>query len=472
MDQVTERLSAGFVWPTVGHPGRVPLDALVPDPGQPRKNFDEAELDALAETMKSENGGEQREIITAAELSPEDRIRFAPARYSIVSGERRWRSAQRAGLKDVEIRVKKYASRAKHKLDMFMLNEGRVGLSNIENARYLAELMQDFNLTTQEELAALVGKDQVYVSQHLALLKLIPEVQELMSPTIPERSRLRMGTALLLSRLAEDVQRDLGTRMPKGEGVSTRRQVDWIKGELSRSEIQLATRTMKPATMRRVIRAFVKAMEKRVTEIREFPDFETLFDNSTPQQVLDLLGDVKDAQVELGELVEKIEQLSVPPTAASRQQPAAARPAAPQAPALKPQPPAPAPAPQAKPDFKGAAASFVEKRQAKPAAPAQSPTQEPPHAPRPVPAFSPATPRSVPAQKPERPVLVRRSGPEKTVTYYDDRAARKVTDKVTREKYLELWDKGYLGFQWDKKDRPSWMPTLEAAAEDWDKFCD
>lgn len=470
MDQAVDRLPADFVWPTVGHPGRVPLYALVPDPGQPRKNFDEAELDALAETMKAGNGGEQREIITVAELSPEDRIRLAPARYSIVSGERRWRAAPRAGLKDVEIRVKKYASRAKHKLDMFMLNEGRVGLSDIENAHYLADLMHDFNLSTQEEL----GKDQVYVSMPLALLKLIPEVQALMSPAIPERSRLRMGTAVLLSRLAEDVQRDLSARMPKGEGVSTRRQVDWIKGELSRSEIQLETRALSPKTIRRVLRFFVQTSEKRVKEIRAFPELDNLFENSTPQQVLDLLGTVKDAQAEFNELVEKIEELSIPLTQkAATPAPALAKSPAPAAAVT---PPAAA---KSKPDFSGSAAAFAQKRDQgafkppaqKPAAAAPKSAPAPAPAPRPAPVAPVYRPPPQPTAPPRAPLKsVHR--PEKTVTYYSEAVTRKVTDKVTQEKYLELWDKKLLGFQVDNKERPEWMPTREAAVEDWAKFCE
>ena len=125
--------------PKVGHPGRVPLDVLIPDPGQPRKHFNEAELRALAATMRKENGGEQRDIVTVRELTEQER-REHPSSvwFVLVGGERRWRAAPLAKLADLEVRVKSYKNRAEIMLDMFMLNENRVGLSDIENANYLA----------------------------------------------------------------------------------------------------------------------------------------------------------------------------------------------------------------------------------------------------------------------------------------------------------------------------------------------
>src|SRR3989344_3049561 len=119
MDQLANRLPPNFVWPTVGHPGRVPLWALVPTPKQPRLFFDDAELHALAETMKPENQGQQREILTVRELTEEELLQYYPARYMIKSGERRWRAAALAGLEDVEKRGRAYASKKEEKLDTF-----------------------------------------------------------------------------------------------------------------------------------------------------------------------------------------------------------------------------------------------------------------------------------------------------------------------------------------------------------------
>ena len=141
MDQATYHLPKGFVWPTVGHPGSVPLWTLVPTPKQPRQHFDDDELSALAETMKPHKRGQQREIMTVRELTREERGHYHPSRYMIKSGERRWRAAALAGLGMLEIRVKEYTSVADEKLDAYMLNENRVGLSDIENAEAVSDIM-------------------------------------------------------------------------------------------------------------------------------------------------------------------------------------------------------------------------------------------------------------------------------------------------------------------------------------------
>ncbi len=474
MDKATYQVAPGFVWPTVGHPGRVPLWALAPSPNQPRTYFDPDELKALAETMCPDKKGHQREIVTVRALTSQELEQYFPARYLIKSGERRWRAADIAGLADIEIRVKEYENAAFEKLDMYMLNENRVGLSDIEDAHYLAGLMSDFALTTQEELSALTGKKLFHVSQHLALLKLIPEVQALMHPSIDVRSRLRMGSAIIFSRLKEDAQREFVDRMPKGKGVTTRRQVDWLKAEIAKGGVQISTRQMKPGKLRQAVVFFMGQLSRRAGEIARLPEFDRLFDNLEPDEAFNLLGDVKDAQAELSELVARIEELSKPfdpPKAAStvERQNAASKPATPQPAAKTPS---------------AAAEAFAHKHNksgTKATTPAVSPepivkrvhehgkqllgmqagnraagTNQ--HDPVPSPPK-----RSLPTSG--------KMGGEKTITYMGENG-RKVTDKVNQAKYLELWDKGLLGFQVDNKDRPAWMPTREGAVEDWKKFCD
>lgn len=474
MDQAIYRLPPGFVWPSLGHPGLVPIDSLMGDPIQPRKYFDEDELDALAETMKESNAGLQREIITVRLATNEEMKQNPGVRYVIKSGERRWRAAKRAGLTMVEIRVREYASRAEEKLDMYMLNEGRVGLSDIENARYLGELMVDLGCETQEELAQRIGKVQVYVSSYLSILKLVPEGQALMDPSIDERSRLRMGTAVTLSRLSEEVQRDLVERMPKGEGVSIRRQVDWIKAEIARQDLGLEKRRMQPATMRRVILNFFERLESRTRELNGLEEFGRLLDNTKEEQRNDFLGRIKDAQAELSELVEKIEnchrahgdgvvEVDAP------QQPSVVQPAQVVSALSRP----------VISDTKGSAEAFLARRAELAAknAPKPSPTLVAKPSVRvssnPVAQESPASRRSTtyaesgkarPWVDPPTPPPARKGGAERAFTYFDDNLGRMVTDKVNRSKYVQLWDKGLLRFQKEGQQKPDWMPERD---EQW-----
>lgn len=427
MDQIRYQVPPGFVWPTVGHPGRVPIWALVGDPNQPRTHFDEKELSTLASTMKIENGGEQREIVTVSELSEKELLDLAPVRFRIVSGERRWRAAKIAGLADIEIRVKSYETPAERKLDMYMLNEGRVQLSDIEDARYLRELMREFDLTTDEELAALTGKTVSHISTHLALLKLVPEVQAFMEPSIPERSRLRMAPALILSRLEKEVQADYANRMPKGDGVSIRRQVDWIKAEITRTGAKTRTRELTPGTVRRSIEYLSEMTSKRLNEIFTHKAFEKIFDKATPAHREILLGSVKKMLGKVESLVEKIEAQLPEVTTSAKPKPVMAKNVHLLKPSLKPPPVARA-------------------------VPSNS--------------FGNKVRKVAPA-----PSVIGGTGKEKTVTYMGPNG-RMVTDKVSQKKYLELWDKKELGFQIQNKERPAWMPTREGAVEDWDKYCD
>jgi hypothetical protein len=69
------------------------------------------------------------------------------------------------------------------------------------------------------------------------------------------------------------------------------------------------------------------------------------------------------------------------------------------------------------------------------------------------------------------PSVIGGTGKEKTVTFMGPNG-RMVTDKVSKLKYLMLWDTKQLKFQIEGKERPEWMPTREGAVEDWDKFCE
>lgn len=463
MDQATHSVPAGFVWPTVGHPGRVPLWALVGDPNQPRKNFDDDELDALASTMRAENGGEQREIITVCALNTEEQIEYPlPVRYMIVSGERRWRAAHRAGLPDVEIRVKSYKNRAERKLDMFMLNNGRVGLSDIENAWYLAELMEDFDVTTGEELARLTGESLSWVTQHLALLNLSPKARALMDPKIPEYERLKRGVGVFLARF-NFVQQDIFVEgMPKGRATGTQ-QIRWMRDQLKGTENEPPRPKFKPGTIRQITKYFADQIERRTGELLAIETLDKIFENASSDQVNELMGKLQDARAEFGDFVDRVAALSTKANV-SKLLPA-------------PKPVAPVPAPKPPPqDTKAAAAAFAQKRQeVKPPAPAAREVHTPEQRPAPRPASHYAPPRpyngGMASKRAPAPSVIGGPGKEKAVTFMGPNG-RLVTDKVSQRKYLELWDSKQLGFQIKGTERPEWMPTKEGAKEDWDKYCE
>jgi ParB family chromosome partitioning protein len=145
--------------PPVQAEASVPLSRLRANPGQPRKNFDEAALAELAESIKLHG---LIEPIVADEDSDGGLV--------IVAGERRARAAKIAGLKEVPVVVRKYSSRERLEIAL-VENIHRADLNPIEEAQAFRQIMEAGGLT-QDEVAARVGKKRTTVANSLRLLKL------------------------------------------------------------------------------------------------------------------------------------------------------------------------------------------------------------------------------------------------------------------------------------------------------------
>ena len=143
----------------------LPIYKVEPNPDQPRQDFDEAELQALADSI-SEHGIIQP--LAVRELKS--------GYYQIIAGERRWRAARLAGLNDVPAVVIEADDRKVMELALIE-NLQRQDLNPVEEAQGYQSLIQDYGLT-QEEAAQRVGKSRPAVANALRLLGLSPEVLE------------------------------------------------------------------------------------------------------------------------------------------------------------------------------------------------------------------------------------------------------------------------------------------------------
>lgn len=167
----------------------IPIAALSPGPGQPRRHFDEDALEALAQSIRER--GMLQPIIAR-------RLVDAPGRYEIVAGERRWRAAQRAGLAEAPVIVKDMSDR--DALEVALIeNVQREDLNPVEEASGYQKLVDAFGYT-QEDLAKAVGKSRPHVANMLRLLSAPDSVRENL-----ERGKLTAGhvRALLMSPEAE-----------------------------------------------------------------------------------------------------------------------------------------------------------------------------------------------------------------------------------------------------------------------------
>lgn len=150
-----------------GHqtPNKLPIEELRPNPHQPRRVF---EPEALAELRDSiRNHGILQPIV----------VRATPAGYEIISGERRWRAAQQAGLLTVPVVVREGVP-DDQMLELALIeNVQRQDLDAIERARGYRQMIEDLGIT-QEDVAAKVGLKRATVANHLRLLDLPAPIQE------------------------------------------------------------------------------------------------------------------------------------------------------------------------------------------------------------------------------------------------------------------------------------------------------
>jgi ParB family chromosome partitioning protein len=151
--------------PARSGPIDVDIDLLAPNPQQPRQNLDDAKLDELAASIGS-NGIIQPIL-----------VRRTGNTYRIIAGERRWRAAQRAGLQRVPVVVRDVAEGDKQLLELALIeNLQRESLNPIDEALAYQRLAESYSLT-QEQIAAVVGKDRTSVANFMRLLKLPEEVR-------------------------------------------------------------------------------------------------------------------------------------------------------------------------------------------------------------------------------------------------------------------------------------------------------
>ncbi|MGD9629580.1 MAG: ParB/RepB/Spo0J family partition protein [Pyrinomonadaceae bacterium] len=167
---------------TDGIQGEVDIDLIEPNPEQPRTRFVDANLDELARSINA-NGIVQPIV-----------VRKVGTRYQIIAGERRWRAAQRAGLRKVPVTVKDIADEKLLEIAL-VENIQRQELNPVEEAKAYRKLIDTIGFT-QEELAERVGKERSRIASSMRILKLPQDIQTLIEE---EKLSAGHGRALLMS---------------------------------------------------------------------------------------------------------------------------------------------------------------------------------------------------------------------------------------------------------------------------------
>ena len=145
----------------------LPVHEIEPNKSQPRKNFDEEALKELSDSIK------QYGIIQPLIVQKRDKY------YEIIAGERRWRAARIAGLKEIPVIIKDYTPQETIEVALIE-NIQREDLNPLEEAQAYQRLIKEYQLT-QEELADKVSKSRVTITNSLRLLKLDERVQQMLT---------------------------------------------------------------------------------------------------------------------------------------------------------------------------------------------------------------------------------------------------------------------------------------------------
>lgn len=180
---------SGFRCRTGGSILLVPTDEIIPNPNQPRKVFNQNELDALADSIR--NNGIIQPLVVRKNNNDE---------YELISGERRLRAAVKVGLETVPC-VLMSVSDNDSALFAIIENIQRDNLNYFEEAESISRLVNDYSMT-QEEISKRLGKSQSYLSNKLRLLRLSDELRSvILENSLSERH------ARAILRLDSDIDR-------------------------------------------------------------------------------------------------------------------------------------------------------------------------------------------------------------------------------------------------------------------------
>ena len=226
----------------------VKLEALQPGKYQPRTRMDQGSLEELARSLKSQ--GVMQPILART---------VAKGRYEIIAGERRWRAAKLAGLREVPVVIREVPDSAA--LAMALIeNIQRENLNPLEEASGIHRLINEFKMTHQEAAEA-VGRSRAATSNLLRLLNLPQSVQALLYD-----GRIDMGHARALLALEGRRQEDLAKHVAE-RGLSVRETEKAIQELLHPKQ----KKTAKPRTSRDIQRFEEELSEKFGTKVEIKP---------------------------------------------------------------------------------------------------------------------------------------------------------------------------------------------------------
>ncbi len=224
---------------------RIPLDQIEVNPKQPRHDFDEAELNELAASIKI------HDIIQPLTVS-----KLPSGKYRLIAGERRFRASKIAGLTDVPVYIRQ--ANDAQLLELSLLeNLQRKDLNAIEIALSYKRLMDELEYT-QDQVAERMGKERSTVANYIRLLKLPPDIQVAVRTGV-----ISMGHARALINVdVVDKQLYIFNEIKK-HGLSVRQAEELVRKQYTPA-VKVAVKASLPANLKKIEDNLVSAYNTRV----------------------------------------------------------------------------------------------------------------------------------------------------------------------------------------------------------------
>lgn len=258
-----------------GEPSSLPISRLQAGKYQPRTRMDEGALSELAESIRSQ--GIMQPILVRPLEGKADR-------YEIIAGERRFRAAQIAGLKDVPVLVKKVAD--EHAAVMALIeNIQREDLNPLEEAQGVRRLLEEFGLT-HEQAAAAIGRSRSATSNLLRLLNLAQPVQTMLLAGDIDmghaRALLAVDAAMQIQLANQIIAKRLSVRDAEKLVAKTQKQTEGLDGtpagrpnrDVTRIEEALSDKLGAPVT----VKANSKGKGQLAMTFHSWDDFAALME--------------------------------------------------------------------------------------------------------------------------------------------------------------------------------------------------
>ena len=211
----------------------LPVSSIEPNRNQPRKNFDKAELEELADSIKRYG------IIQPLVVQKKNDY------YEIIAGERRWRAAKLAKIKEVPVVIKDYEPQEASEIALIE-NLQRSDLNPIEEAKAYKNLIEEYDLR-QEDVATRLSKSRSAITNSMRLLNLSKDVQEMI-----EAGDLQMGHARALLGLENEDLQEKTAKTVVDKGLSVRDTEKLVKSILHPKQKKLPIPTQNTAEMQRL----------------------------------------------------------------------------------------------------------------------------------------------------------------------------------------------------------------------------